>query len=349
MGQALNKLLKFYDYHLPKDLIALKPAHPRDSARLLIYHKRANKIRFDKFYNLGKYLPKNSVLVFNQTKVLPARLILKKSTGGKVAVLYIDHDAKHIKVIANRKLKTSDHVFFHGRGKTHGFKIVKKIGQFYFLKPNFPVSKIENVLRRYGQTPLPPYLKHSPLTEKQRRLEYQSIFARAGLSVAAPTASLHFTKNLIARLRKQGIEIKFVQLDVNLGTFAPLKPENLTSGKLHSEQYSIDKKTAADLNQAKEKGRPIIAVGTTVARTLEAAAQGHRLKKLSGQTRLFIRPGYKFKIVDGLITNFHVPKSSLMMLVATLLDRKKLINIYKTAIKKGFRFFSFGDGMLTLP
>ena len=167
--------------------------------------------------------------------------------------------------------------------------------------------------------------------------------------MAAPTASLHFTKKLVTNLKKQGIEVKFVTLNVNLGTFAPLKEENIISGKLHSESYEIDKKTAADLNLAKQNGKNIIAVGTTVIRTLESAANNNQLTTLSGQTQLFISPGYQFKFIDSIITNFHVPKSSLLMLISAFIGREKLLEAYKKAIKKGFRLFSFGDGMLILP
>jgi len=350
MPYALNRLLKLYDYSLPSSLIAQAPAHPRDSARLLVYSKSDGKIKTDVFANIGKHLPKNSVLVFNQTKVVPARLRLMKNTGGKVEVLYISHNAKLIKVLANKKLPVGSIAVFDGRQKQqYKFTIMKKQNQFYFLKPNFPTAKMPAILEKYGQTPLPPYIKNSPLTEKQRRDEYQSVFAKAGLSVAAPTASLHFTKKLISNLKKQGIEVKFVTLNVNLGTFAHLREENLKSGLLHSESYSIDKKTMRDLNQAKRVGKIIIAVGTTVARTLESASKNQRLIKPSGNTQLFIRPGFTLSFMDGLITNFHVPKSSLLMLVSALVGRKKLLDIYQKAIKKRFRFFSFGDGMLILP
>ncbi len=223
--------------------------------------------------------------------------------------------------------------------------VAKKENQFYFLKPNFPVSRTKSVLQKYGKTPLPPYIKNSPLSEKQKRDQYQTVFAKTGLSVAAPTASLHFTKKLMNQLKKQGIEIKFIQLDVNLGTFAPLTEHNLKTGRLHLETYEINKKVFADIIKAKKSKRPIIAVGTTAVRTLESAM---KFKRLSGQTDLFIHPPYKFKLVDGLITNFHVPKSSLMMLVSTLVGRKKLLYLYQKAIQQNFRFFSFGDGMLII-
>ena len=235
-----------------------------------------------------------------------------------------------------------------GDKKLH-FTVIKKVNQFYYLKPNFPATQIKSILEKYGQTPLPPYIKHSPLSEKQKREQYQTVFAKDGLSVAAPTASLHFTKHLIAGLKKQGIEVEYLTLNVNLGTFAPLREENIKTGKLHSETYEINKHTADKLNFAKKQGRPIIAVGTTVIRTLESAAGKSGLFKLSGETRLFIQPGYKFKFISGAVTNFHVPKSSLMMLIAALVGKDELLNLYKKAISKKFRFFSFGDGMIVLP
>lgn len=352
-----KNLLRQYDYALPPELIAQKPANPRDSARLLVYQRqngfsspkhgegkrRGLKIKLDKFSNIGKYLPKNSVLVFNQTKVWPARLLLTKPTGGKVEILYISHDDKFITSLANKKLSVG---LILKTGRNLKLEVMARQHQYYVLKPNFSLSEIKAVLKKYGQTPLPPYIKNSPLSEKQKRRQYQAIFAKAGLSVAAPTASLHFTKNLIQKLRKQGIGAAYVRLDVGLGTFAPLQQENLDNQRLHKEYYEINRQTAAFLNKAKKQGRPIIAVGTTVTRTLETAAQHRQLKHLTGQTRLFIRPGYKFKFIDGLITNFHVPKSSLMMLVAALTGRQQLLELYQKAINKKFRFFSFGDGML---
>lgn len=348
---AFNKILSRYDYRLPPELIAQAPAKPRDSARLLVYHKRSKKVVFDYFYNVGEYLPKNSVLVFNQTKVWPARLVMQKSTGGKVELLYISHNDKCFKVLANRKLSVGDKVtLFLGREKVSPcvFAVKKKSGQFYYLKPPFPISRLPKFLKTYGITPLPPYIKHSPLTEKQKRKQYQTVFAKTGLSVAAPTASLHFTKGLIKKLKKQGVGIKFVQLDVGLGTFAPLNGQNLVTGKLHREFYYIDKSVGRFLNIAKRQGRPIIAVGTTVARTLESASKRGLLAKLQGKTDLFIQEGYKFKFIDGLITNFHVPKSSLLMLVTAFAGRREILNLYTRAIDKKFRFFSFGDGVLIL-
>ncbi|MFA5990704.1 MAG: tRNA preQ1(34) S-adenosylmethionine ribosyltransferase-isomerase QueA [Candidatus Doudnabacteria bacterium] len=344
----LAKLLKSYDYRLPEKLIAQKPASPRDSARLLVYRQKTKSLNFDTFKNIGKYLPKNAVLVFNQTKVVPARLQITKTTGGKAEILYISHDKNYIQVLSNRHLPIDAKIRLAAPGKS-SFTVVKKVNQFYYLKPNFPINKIKSILEKYGRTPLPPYIKHSPLTEKQKKEQYQTVFAKAGLSVAAPTASLHFTKSLIAKLKKQGIAVKYVTLNVNLGTFAPLREENLTTGKLHTESYTIDKKTARELNLARKQNRTIIAAGTTVVRTLESATKNGQLKTLSGKTQLFIQPGFNFQFATGLITNFHVPKSSLLMLVSAFAGKKTLFNLYQKAITKKFRFFSFGDGMLILP
>ena len=349
INMTLDQTLKLYDYNLPKELIAQKPASPRDSARLLVYDRKNKKVNFDRFSNIGRYLPKNCVLVFNQTKVWPARLSVKKTSGGKADLLYIDHDKNFIKALSNKKLSINSCVtLLCGRTKVYNLTVAKKSDQFYYFKPSFPISKLLYVLDKCGITPLPPYIKNSPLSEKQRREQYQTVFAKNGLSVAAPTASLHFTDQLMTKLKRQGIAIKFARLDVGLGTFAPLKENNLQTGKLHYEYYQIDRKTADFLNRSKKQKRPIIAVGTTAVRTLESSSKNHQLKKLSGQTDLFIREGYKFNFVDGLITNFHVPKSSLLMLVSALAGRKTIFKLYNQAINKKFRFFSFGDGMLIL-
>lgn len=343
----LDKLLKPYDYHLPPELIAQKPASPRDNARLLVYSIKKKTVNFDTFKNIVRYLPKNAVLVLNETKVIPARLMVKKETGGRAEILYIGHDRNSVKVIANRKLNIGQHLTIEEtKLKPVLFKVIAKKDNFYFLKPNFPAPNIQLILQEFGKTPLPPYIKHSPLSEKQKREQYQTVFAKTGESVAAPTASLHFTKALLKNLQKQGITIKYVNLNVGLGTFAKLKEENLKTGTLHTETYGISNKTFQEILTAKKQKRPIIAVGTTAVRTLESA---YRTGKLNSSTNLFIKPPYKFGLADGLITNFHVPKSSLLMLVASLVGRKQLFDIYKKAINKKLKFFSFGDGMLIIP
>lgn len=344
-----DNLLKSYNFHLPKELIAQSPARPRQAARLLIYRKKNQSIKFDTFQNIGKYLPKNAVMVFNQTRVIPARLTVVKPGGGRARILYLSHNKNFIQALSDRPLLIGQHLlFYRGRVKMTG-KILKKIGSIYHLKITGNQGRILKILNKYGQTPLPPYIKHSPLTERQRRREYQTVFAKDGASVAAPTASLHFTKKLTAGLKKQGVAVRYISLDVGLGTFAPLKEENLLNKKLHLETYHLRKTTADFLLKAKKENRPIITVGTTVVRTLESAFKNVNKPILNGSTDLFITAGYRFNTVNGLITNFHVPKSSLMMLVSALVGRKALLKLYKKAIHSRMRFFSFGDGMLILP
>lgn len=346
-------MIEKYNYKFPEELIAQKPASPRDSARLLIYNRKSGKIQYDIFANIADYLPKNSVLVFNKTKVLPARLILFKSTGGKVKVIYLETlpagrqaSENLIKVMADRKIAVDSDLKLSS--KIH-FKVVRQDEKFYFLKPSFPLSKLFGILEKYGVTPIPPYIKNSPLGEKELREKYQTVFASDKGSVAAPTASLHFTKRLMKKMKKSGIGIRFITLHVNLGTFAPLTEENLKSGRLHEEYYEISKKDAEFLNRSKKSGRKIVAVGTTAVRALESASDDSgKLKYISGKTDIFIREGYKFKFVDSTVTNFHVPKSSLLMLVSAFIGRKKLFVIYNNAIKRRFKLFSFGDGMLIL-
>lgn len=340
---SFAKILAEYDYQFPAELIAQAPAKPRDAAKLLVYDRESQQIFHDQFKNLWQYIPQNAVLVLNQTKVLPARLEVIKPTGGKARILYISHDDKLIKALSDRKLEIGSTVQVN---KLITFEVAKRTEQFYLLKPNFKMSELFSVLEKYGATPLPPYIKHAPLTGKKLLNEYNTVFAKNTGSVAAPTASLHFTKALLNKLQKCGVTIKYVTLHVNLGTFASITAEQLQRKLLHSEYYYIDKTTAEFLNRAKKNHRPIIAVGTTVTRTLESAANARgQLTKLSGETRLFITEKSRLKFTDQLITNFHVPKSSLLMLVSSFVGRKKLLTLYRLAIKLKYRLFSFGDGM----
>ncbi len=343
--ENLEQTLKKYDYSFPKELIAQKPVSPRDGARLLVFNKKTKKTFLDTFKNLGAYLPKDAVLVFNHTTVVPARLVITKPSGGLARLLYINHKNDLITVLSDRKLKIGDELTLSKKIK---FKVSSQKNNFYILKPLFISSQITKVLKQRGITPLPPYIKHSPLSEKELRKQYQTVFAKTGLSVAAPTASLHFTKTLLQNLKKLGFDSCFINLNVGLGTFAPLKQENLEKSRLHEEFFEIDKKTAVFLNQAKAQGRPIIAVGTTAVRTLESSCKNSKIRMLSGNTDLFIKEGYEFNFVDGIITNFHVPKSSLLMLVSAFAGRNNILRLYKQAIDKKFRLFSFGDGMVIL-
>jgi len=343
--EKFEDTLKLYDYKLPENLIAQEPASPRDKAGLLVYKKDTGETLFDEFLNITKYLPKNAVLVFNETKVLPARIILKKETGGKVEILYLQKRNNLLEVLSDRKLNVGSKIYLNSK---ISFLVEGQEGKIYLLKSVFAIEKFYEVLEKYGTAPIPPYIKHSPLSKKELKEKYQSIFAKYQGSVAAPTASLHFTKRVLNKIKKAGIEIKFVTLHVGLGTFATLTEENLKNKKLHQEFYNIDKKTAKFLNKVKKEGRTIIAVGTTVARTLESASKDGQLENLSGRTDIFITEGYKFDFVDGMVTNFHVPKSSLLMLVSALIGREKVLELYKQAIDKKFKFYSFGDGMLII-
>jgi S-adenosylmethionine:tRNA ribosyltransferase-isomerase len=341
--KTFDKLLKKYDYKFPTELIAQSPASPRDSAKLLVYDRKTKQTNFDTFKNIGKYLPKNSVLVFNETKVIPARITVTKETGGKAKLLYISTNKQTVRVMSDRKLPLGVKLYI---AKKLYFTVIGQSEKFYLLSPSFKSDKLFSVLEKYGSTPLPPYIKKTPLSEKKLQEQYQTVFAKTRGSVAAPTASLHFTKKLIEKIKRQGFEVHFVTLHVNLGTFAPLTEENVADGKLHREYFEIDKKTAHSLNTAKAAGKPIIGVGTTVLRTLESATKNGKLKNLSGTTDLFIQEGYSFKFVNGIMTNFHVPRSSLLMLVSAFVGRDTMFKVYRKAISKKFRLFSFGDGML---
>lgn len=337
-----EEFISHYDYGFPKNLIATKPASPRDSAKLLVYSQTQKTITHAHYWDLIKFLPEKSVLVLNQTKVVPARLHVKKETGGKATLLYISHDNVHLKVLSDRRLQVGQILSL----KQINFRVIRQENQFYLLKPSFALSKTFTVLEKFGQTPLPPYIKNPKLSKIKIKSEYQTVFAKHQGSVAAPTASLHFTKELLNTIARSGIKIVYVTLHVNLGTFASLTETQIKTGKLHSEWYEIDTQSVKILEAAKKKGQNITAVGTTVVRTLESASDDKgKIIKATGTTNLFIQPGYKFKFVDELITNFHVPKSSLLMLVASLIGREQLLSLYKLAIAKKYRLFSFGDGM----
>ncbi len=334
-----------YDYALPPELIATTPSQPRDQARLLIYDRQQNKISFDRFAQLENYLPAGSELVFNETKVLPARLTVHKTTGGRVELLRLTPPRADIWVLADRRLAIDEKLYHQGQSL---LRVAERENERYRLDPLVKPETLEQIFETHGQTPLPPYLKHSPLSETARRQEYQSVLAKVPGSVAAPTASLHFTPELLSRLTKAGHALNKLTLHVGLGTFAPLRAEQLASGKLHTEHYHLSSATADHLTAAHRAQRPIIAVGTTVARALESAWENNALLAGDRQTNIFIKPPYQWHIVTGLITNFHVPRSSLMMLVASLVGREKLLEIYQRAIDEKMRFYSFGDGMLII-
>lgn len=352
-------MLEAYDYHLPKELIANAPASPRDSARLFVYNTATDEIAFDTFAHIDRYLPKPSLLVFNNTKVVPARLWLTKETGGKIEVLLMMNEYRPgdevLKGVVDRKILTGAVLSFKS-GAT--LTVEKQEEQFFFFKPSIAMSKIWALLTAEGVTPIPPYIKGATLSEAALREKYQSVLAKHPASIAAPTASLHFTNRLLDKLEAHNVKRTEVTLHVGAGTFAPIGEENFRTKKLFTEYIDVTKQSADSINHAKASGIPIIPVGTTAMRTIESsvnAIQGESLDKVEAcakPTNIFIYPPYKFNIADGLITNFHVPQSSLLLLVDALLKHKKakrdILVLYDVAIKEKFRFYSFGDGMLII-
>lgn len=335
-------ILKKFDYELPESLIAKYPARPRDSAKLLVYIRKTDQVFFDKFYNINKYLPQNSIIVMNDTRVIPARFSLKKMTGGKIEALFIRKEYDKIIVLLNKKVSV-DSILILNRKYT--FNVSSSEGKYFKLKPNFDSENIFKILDKYGKMPVPKYIKAN-FMESKLRTDYQTVFAKKDGSIAAPTASLHFTNRCINKLIKDGFQREFITLHVNEGTFAPVTNQNFLLKSLHKEYYNIDKLTAKRLNAAKKNNINIIAVGTTVTRTLESACSNKQLTKLSGETDIFIQESDTLQFTDMLITNFHLPKSSLMMLVSAFIGRPKLLEIYQLAIKNKFKFYSFGDAML---
>lgn len=344
--QNFESVLRQYDYVLPEGRIAQAPASPRDSSNLLIHDRKTGKTSFSTFRKLADFLPRGAVIVFNRTKVIPAKLLFTRVTSGKVSALFLRTESGKLKVWANRRLNIGETLTL---SKKLTCTVLGQSGREWILQPNFPLSTFHSILHRHGNMPLPPYIKHTPLSPAEQRKAYQAIFAKVPGSIAAPTASLHFTPRLLASLKKKGIIIADVTLHVHLGTFAPLTEEQWKKGELHSEEYEIPKKTVEILARAKREKRKVIAVGTTVMRTLESSADAKgMIKKPKGVTNIFIREGYKFRLTEGLITNFHVPKSSLLMLVAAFAGRENILEQYQKAIDREFRFFSFGDGMVIL-
>jgi S-adenosylmethionine:tRNA ribosyltransferase-isomerase len=336
--------LSEFDFNLPKNLIAQKPASPRDACRLMVLDRGTKTVQHDRFYNLEKYLRRGDVLVLNNSKVLPARLMGKKETGGKVEILLLRQISSaaweclvgSVPVAKQIGLKIN-----FGRGLSG--VITKRAGDTAMIKFNLSGAKLMEQIFKIGQPPTPPYIKRLA-----KSAEYQTVFAKKMGSAAAPTAGMHFTKNLLVKLKKMGVQIEYVMLHVGLGTFQPVKEKDITKHKIHSEYFELDKKTAERLNAAKRDGRRIVACGTTAVRVLESCVQNGKLRAKSSETNIFIYPGYKLKFIDALITNFHVPESTLIMLVAAFAGKKFIDHAYQIAIKKKYRFYSFGDAMLIL-
>lgn len=330
-----------FDYFLPEELIAQTPVEPRDSSRLLVYDKTADKVYHERFYDIKKYLKKGDVLVRNNTKVLPARLFAYTKNGGKVEVLLLKRfnlTEWEVLVKPGKKARIGTELNVN---EELSLTVLGTFDETGSRRVSFKFSGVfEDIISRAGEMPLPPYIKEK-LKDKDR---YQTVYAKTDGSAAAPTAGLHFTERLLTEIKDMGVEIVDVLLHVGLGTFRPVKSEDLSAHHMHSEYYEISEEAAEKINAAKKEGRRIIAVGTTSVRTLESAAmENGYVKPVKANTEIFIYPPYKFKCVDALITNFHLPKSTLIMLVSALCSREKVLDLYKTAVEEKYRFFSFGD------
>ncbi len=335
-----------FDYYLPQELIAQTPVEPRDSSRLLVYDRENDNIYHKRFCDIKDFLKKGDLLVRNNTKVLPARMFAKTLNGGNVEVLLLKRfnlTEWEVLVKPGKKAKPGARLTISDRLSLEVLSTIEESGS---RRVKFIYDGVfEDIVSDLGEMPLPPYI-----TEKLKdKTRYQTVYAKVDGSAAAPTAGLHFTPRLLSELEDMGVEIADVLLHVGLGTFRPVKSEDILEHHMHSEYYEIDEINAEKINKAKREGRRVIAVGTTSVRTLESAADENGLvKPVKANTEIFIYPSYKFKCVDSLITNFHLPKSTLIMLVSALSTREKILDLYNTAVSEKYRFFSFGDACLIL-
>ncbi len=342
-----------FDYVLPKKLISQKLVLPRDRCKLLVYNREEKSMDHGVFYDISKYLGKDDVLVLNNTKVFPSRLMGEKETGGKIEIFLlnpVDNDfslnvSGNWNILVNKKIQDGSKIQF----KNILSGIINIDGGSINIKFNKEGKALWKAIYKLGNMPIPPYIK-----SKEDEKHYQTIYAKEVGSCAAPTAGFHFTDRLFKKLKKQGVKIEFVTLHVGLGTFEPIKVNEIEKHKMHTEFLSIDKKVAERLTKYKKEGRNIVAVGTTVVRTLESIYDGNVFRTDIKKTNIFIYPGYKFKAIDKFITNFHFPRSTPLMMVAAFIQnkqkdfdisRKELLRIYETAIKKEYLFYSFGESM----
>lgn len=356
-----------FDYHLPESSIAQTPIEPRDASRLLVLHRETGELEHRIFRDIGDYLGAGDLLVLNQTRVIPARVYARKETGGRVELLLLRRrdTLTWEALVGGKGLRVGKKVFLESDDSSHRkiptsgdvgvrAEILEILdGSERLIRFSEP---IEPYFPKVGNMPLPPYI-HEKLNDPER---YQTVYAREPGSAAAPTAGLHFTPRLLEELQVKGVKIAYVTLHVGLDTFAPVTEDHPEEHKIHSEWCELSQETAELINQTKQSGGRVIAVGTTSVRTLESAAIANRKSEIAksdncsliaayaGPTSLYILPGYQFKIVDAMITNFHLPKSTLIMLVSAFAGREKILETYQTAIREGYRFYSFGDAMLIL-
>lgn len=336
--------VKDFDFYLPEELIAQHPLEKRDASRLMVLDKESGEITHRTFHDIIEYLNKGDTLVLNNTRVMPARLIgEKEKTGGKIEFLLlkrIEGDKWECLAKPGKSAREGRRFTFgEGKLKAEVLKVLEngnRIVEFYYE------GIFEEVLDSLGEMPLPPYI-HEKLEDKER---YQTVYSKENGSAAAPTAGLHFTNELLGQIKEKGVNIVYLTLHVGLGTFRPVKVEKIEEHEMHSEFYILSKESADIINETKKRGNKVISVGTTSTRTLETIGDENGfVKEQSGWTNIFIYPGYKFKVVDRLITNFHLPESTLIMLVSTLAGKEHVMKAYEEAVKERYRFFSFGDAM----
>jgi len=336
------KKLSTYDYHLPEELIAQTPLEKRDASRLLVFNRKNKETLHRTFKDIKDFLNKGDVLVINNTRVLPARLMGYKETGANIEILLLKrYNMTDWEVVMKpaKRIKIGQEIILNNELKCELIEVLQDGNRVVRFKFN---GVFEDILSRVGEMPLPHYI-HEKLKDKER---YQTVYNKVDGSAAAPTAGLHFTKELLKEIQDMGVEILEVTLDVGLGTFRPCKEEDITKHNMHTEHYHISGEVAERINKAKIENRRVIAVGTTSVRTLESvAAKGMPLTEDDDDTSIFIYPPYKFKVVDALITNFHLPKSTLIMLVSAFAGYENTMDLYETAVENSYRFFSFGDAM----
>ena len=337
--------LSDFMYELPEERIAQTPVAPRDHSRLMVIHRDTGEIEHRHFYDVIDYLNPGDCLVINETKVIPARLYGERPTGGACEVLLLKQVGPkrwETLVRPGRKLKPGAEVIFGG-GRLKG-RVLESTDVGGRIVEFECEGTFEAALDELGEMPLPPYI-HEKLQDRDR---YQTVYAKQDGSAAAPTAGLHFTPELLARIREKGVDVVPVLLHVGLGTFRPVKVENIEDHEMHTEYFEVTQDAAGRINAARARGGRVVAVGTTSVRTLESAAAEGRVRAMRGDTNIFIRPGYRFQMVDALITNFHLPGSTLVMLVSAFYDRERVLDAYRLAVREEYRFFSFGDAMMFL-
>jgi S-adenosylmethionine:tRNA ribosyltransferase-isomerase len=346
-------LTESLNYHLPDELIAQKPADKRTASRLLVLARDSDTIIDKTFSNITEFINPGDCLVLNDTKVLPARFFAQRKTGARLEGLFIEETQDgHWQVMLknSRKIKPGETIDLIGNDKTPFCEVtaIERTEEGQWLLDVNAEGSPEDILAQTGFPPLPPYIKRddNPDTAADDFSRYQTVYAKNAGAIAAPTAGMHFTTELMDDLKQKGVSIAYVTLHVGAGTFKPVTAEDLADHPMHSERYELNEENADIINQAKKSGGRVIAVGTTSVRTLEAIAADGPLKAQQGSTRLFIKPGYEFKAVDAIITNFHLPKSTLIALVGAFAGMDKIMNAYAHAIKNKYRFYSYGDSMI---